>query len=264
MNDYYPVFTNVSKDVSERWERIRKFLETWHTLEIPRLDYANELENIEADLGVQLPTSFKNYITLSKQLLSMNTSYPNGYETNAFSRVFRDYFEIKLLEEHRAISMLLQAEGDFYWAVKKTDLHVEDPAVHGYLLDYDSLTSNKFDHFGHLYSSLTSFVLVHLFTYLQKVDGSGFGALIEHKQAALALLEDCFASHATVDGVDIFESKNMLAFLHEDPFEELERYTLGVHLRKAVDKATLHKNVWELSTKAGWVYGAFAERSRAP
>lgn len=261
MNDYYPVFTNISKDVSERWRKIRKFLETWHTLEIPTVDYSGELENIEADLKVKLPTSFKNYITLSKQLLNVNTSYPNGYMTNAFSRVFRDCFEVKALAEHQAISLMLQAEGDFYWAVRRSDLYVEDPAVHGYLLDYDSSTPNKFDHFGCLYSSLTSFVLVHLFTYLQKAHGSGFGALIENKGAALALLEGCFASHATVDDVDIFEGENMLALLHKDPFEELERSTLGVHFQHRVDKDMLHKNLSELSKEAGWVYGVFAERN---
>ena len=40
--------------------------------------------------------------------------------------------------EDRAISLMLQGEADYYWAVSEDNLSLEDPPVDGYLLDYDT------------------------------------------------------------------------------------------------------------------------------
>jgi hypothetical protein len=273
VNDYYPIFTNISEDVSERWERIRGFIEAWYTIKIPEFDCAVDIENIENDLGCKLPISFRSYITISKQLLSTDIVYPNGHKIDAYSRLFRDDFEIASLENHQAISLMMRGEADFYYGVKNEELHLEDPSVHGYLLDYKNPIKGKFDYYGRLYPSITSFILSYLLSHLPKDGSSRFYVTAEKNQATLNTLRACFTNHTTlntlracftnhttIDNLEIFESKNILAFLEINPFEQdSELYILRVYLRKELGKEHIPDELLEYAKKAFFAYGIFSE-----
>lgn len=262
MSHYSPVFTNVSNNVSERWNLVRTFIERWYEVKIPKVDYAKQIQEIENELGLELPLSFKHYITLSQQLLSSETRYANGYKTNLYTQLFGDNFKVNLLQEHQVVSLMLQGEGDFYWAIKTADLHLEDPAVHGYILDYEG-DPTKFNYVSQMYRGLTAFVLGHLFSYLRSENGSGFSIMTEKNQELLDLLGGSFTSHAHVDGIDIFEREDMLAYLEKAPFEEdPNQYVLAVHLWQELDRDKIPQHIWKLSEEAGWMYGMFTGSSK--
>lgn len=156
MENYYPVFNDASLNLSERWLAIRKFIENWHEITIPQVDSKKEIENIESELGISLPVSFKEYIKLSEQLLITSIDYRNGYKSSGYNHVFRDNFKVVRLEQHNAISLMLQAEGDLYWAVKEEDLKYDDPPVQMYIMDYDS-GDEKFIYYKQFSNTLTGF-----------------------------------------------------------------------------------------------------------
>jgi hypothetical protein len=74
--------------------------------------------------------------------------------------------EIEYLEQYGVYSILLQAEGDVHWAVKKSDLSQSDPPIYAYYLDWEA-EPNAFREAGLFASSTSAFALDYLLSYLQ-------------------------------------------------------------------------------------------------
>lgn len=257
---YLPVFTTISADITDRWKLIRMFIESWHKITIPKLETSTQIVDIEQRLGLILPSSFRQYIELSTQLLDLTYNYQNGQKSDAFSEVFRDCFEVELLEKHDAISLMIQGEADFYWAIKRTDLHIDDPKIYGYILDYDSPTNDKFDFIGEMYPTITSFVLNHLFSYLQTGSSSGFGIQINNVESIYQDLKSSFTSHAKFDETEIFESENRIAFIQKNTFEpDSNEHTFGFHICDENKKYEIPALILEMAKKRGWSYGNFIQ-----
>jgi hypothetical protein len=257
---YFPIFTNLSADPAERWELIRSFIESWYNINIPNIEQTNQIAAIEQRLGFVLPYSFQQYIHISSQLLALKYTFQNGQKSNSFSNIFRDCFEVKYLKEHDAISLMIQGEGDFYWAIKKSDLHMDDPKVYGYGLDYECPTNEKFDFFGEVYQTITSFVLNHIFSY---VNGSGgFGIQTHHVADLSQGLKSSFESHSKFDETEIFESENMIAFIQKDFFNaNSTKHSFVFHILDENKNAEIPPFVLELSKNKGWYYGSFIQNS---
>lgn len=267
MSHYSPIFTDVSNNVLKRWQCIRTFIERWYELEIPDIDCTTDIQKAEAELGLELPQSFKHYLTLSQQLLE--TRYGNGQTTSLYSRLFRDNFGLRHLQEYQAISLMFsynEADNpptvDSYWAVKIADLSLEDPPVHGYVFDsYNDRGEQNFFHIGDgkMYSSLSSFTLAQLFSFLRSSEsnnGSGFGILIEKTQNLPELLGNSFQNHTPIDELDISEGEDIFAHLDKAPFSP-DYYLLAVHLRQKFDQKKIPETLWNMSKKAVWMYGIF-------
>jgi hypothetical protein len=168
------------------------------------------------------------------------------------------------LENHQAISLMMRGEADFYYGVKTDELKLEDPTIHGYLLDYKSSIKDKFDYYGRLYPSITSFTLSYLLSHLQKDGSSGFYVTAAKNQDTINSLRACFTSHSTVDNLEIFESNNILAFLETNPFEQdSEQYILRVYLWKELDKERIPDELLEYAKRAFFVYGMFSEEQNS-
>jgi hypothetical protein len=259
---YFPIFTNISTDPAERWELIRNFIESWYKISLSKTEQTNQIAAIEQRLGFVLPYSFQQYIHLSSQLLALKFTFQNGQKSNSFSDIFRDCFEVKYLKEHNAISLMIQGEADFYWAIKKADLQMDDPKVYGYGLDYECPTNEKFDLIGEVYPTITSFVLNHIFSYVQNGSSGGFGIQTHHVADLSHGLKSCFESHSKFDETEIFESENMIAFIQKDVFKPNgTKHSFAFHILDENKNAEIPPFVLELSKNKGWYYGSFIQNS---
>lgn len=254
MTDYFPVFTHTPDNISQKWQLIRKFVEQWNNITIPALDFNEDILEIEDKLKVKLPDSFKNYITLSKQLLSLEMKYPNGEKSNAYSILFRDCFVVEKIKNQDAISLMIQGENDYYWAVKIDDLQFENPPVHGYILDYENPNNDKFDYSEQTHLTITAFTIGHLLSYIHR--NSGFGGDFENENLT-NLLNSCFTNITTFDGIKIYETKNIIAFYQYNLDYAYLKYDLSVHLWRDFKVHDIPKNIIELSKERNWCYGIF-------
>ncbi len=254
-----PIFPkDIPYNPQKRFDLIRHFIESWYEIQLPNQDVTKEIQYIEKKTGLTLPIAFRQYILLSYQLMNLEYVYENGMKGDGYGLCFRDDYEVKKLEEHKALSLMIQGEQDFYWAVKYDDLDKDDPPIQGYLLDYDDPTNKKFDHYCQIAPTLTSFVLDHLFTYLSR--HSSFGRQVTRNNAVLSILQKSFQHYTRFDDIDIFEDENRLACLTRNHFEEeTNEYFLKVHLFQKQDLKTLPKALISLTQNGGWFSGDFIE-----
>ena len=255
MSDYLPVFTYKPDTLSEKWELITKFIEQWNSILIPTTDCTKLILELEEKLNVRLPESFKNYITLSTQLLTLAIKFPNGMGSNAYSVLFRDRFVVEKIKNHDAISLMIQGEGDFYWAVRIDDLQLENPPVHGYVLDYEDSNNDKFDYSEQTHSSITAFTISHLLSYTHK--NGGFSSNIDSEVNLSSLLKKCFSNFILFEGMEIYEAKNMIAFYPHDPNGIYLKHHLSFHLWKDFKVWNIPKNIIKLSKEKYTCYGVF-------
>jgi hypothetical protein len=256
MQDYKPLFFTDKIPVSEKWKLIRHLIENWYGFEIPQTEYAEELSALENTLGLSLPTSVREYFTLSRQLSETAFTYENGQESNAFTCVFRDCLDISHLQEHEAVTLMIQGEQDIYWAVKKADIHRENPEICCYLLDYESEKPEKFDFFGLSHASVTAFVISHILSYLHNC--SSFGMEIEDRDSLRNMLQSNLKQHTHFEELEIFEDENIIAYFSKDLFGE-DGYTLIFHLRTNRKIETVPAPILELvkNRKHSWTSNGF-------
>ena len=220
--NYYPCFDRAANSWNERWQVLREFIHRWHQIELKLVGARSALvEQEEAKLNLQLPSSLREWIGFSEELLKQNK----------FSKILRDNYEVVRLKEHRAISLMLQAEGDYYWAVSEDNLSLEDPPVDGYLLDYDT---EKFGFFMRESDRLTSFVLEHMSDFLRVTGGTFVVDLdLESRDRLLDEMQASFTVYARWDSLNIFESENILAIVFPNKLEP-EQYILKVLLWRSL------------------------------
>lgn len=249
---YQPIFTKKSyPETSEKWEVIRKFIESWHKIKLPELEITNTIQQIEKDIFLsQLPLSVIEYIKLAKQL---------SQTKEGFGEYFRDIYTLEKLEEQEAISLMLQGENKQHWAIQEKEKHQEDSAVHIYLLN-DECIDEKFEYYTKGFEHITTFVLIQLFYFLlhNTPQSSGFGAMnipdIDNMRKRL-LAE--FETHCIFDKTscfEIFEKENILAFFKKDWYES--NPTLYMYVRNENLNFELSDFFINLvKERGGWHYG---------
>lgn len=259
MKNYNPLFKTAHPTVADKWRLIRTLIESWYDFEIPDTDYSAAFAALEQELSFKLPIAVKAYFLLSKQLAEATYTYPNGQQSNQFENIFRDGLHISILKDHDAISLMIQAEQDTIWAIKMEDLSEDDPAVYCYLLDYDDDTNEKFDYFGLVSPSVSSFAIGHLLSYLTHC--SSFAMPVEDIDQLRDILKSNLASHHRSEGLEIFEDENIIAFFSKDIFEEEDRYSLYFHLKENREISTIPAPFLDLLKQggAGWTSGRFNE-----
>lgn len=107
---------------TDAWETLRNFISKWHnvSLEWKMDDHIEKINSIEAKAGRTLPPSLKEWICFIEHMLKTD------------QWIFRDSYDISFSEKLQAVTLLIQGEADYYWAVKIENLSVEDPPVDGY------------------------------------------------------------------------------------------------------------------------------------
>ncbi|SHE49443.1 hypothetical protein [Pedobacter caeni] len=257
MKDYKPLFKTDQPTVADKWGLIRTLIEDWYDFEIPKTDDLEAFSELEKRLNLKLPAAIKAYFLLSKQLKEVVYTYPNGQKDNWFANIFRDGFIISDFKGHNAITLMVQAEQDMYWAIKKEDLLEDDPAVYCYLLDYDDDTNEKFDFFGLASSSVSSFVTDHLLSYLSNC--STFAMPAEDIDQLRTILKLNLANHYKSGDLEIFEDENIIAFFSRNIFEEEDSYSLYFHLKENREISSVPAPFLDLLKQrgAGWTSGRF-------
>ncbi|MGF1580296.1 MAG: TIGR02996 domain-containing protein [Gemmataceae bacterium] len=126
--DYEPVFAHGWPDGwKERWRIVRRWVEIWEGVSLPDVGGHQDVMNAtERELGLTLPPSIREWISFSRDL----------DETEHCEHLIRDPLGLQLLPEHSSLSLLMQAEGDSYWAVSCDHLTILDPPVDHYSLSY--------------------------------------------------------------------------------------------------------------------------------
>ncbi len=260
MEKYFPVFTTNDLTIDEKWATLRTFIESWYDFEIPNTAYQNQLTELENALPFALPLSAERFFILANQLQSTEHLYPqSGQKTNKFSAIFRDGLDISFLEKHHALSLLIQAEQDIYWAIETTDFKEENPKVHSYFLNYDD-DNGDFERYGAPYPSVTSFVLKHMLTYLNNC--SSFGMQIDNVELFREKIKSSFGNHIFYDGIELFEDENLIAFIDEDSFDEGSFY-FRLHLKDNRQIESLPEAIIDLlkNRTGGWTSNRFNEFS---
>lgn len=227
--NYHPCFDRPTNSWKERWQVLREFMRRWYQIELRSVEARSILvETEETKLNLQLPPSLREWINFSEKLS----------QQNKFSQILRDNYEVIRLEEHRAISLMLQGEGDYYWTVSEDNLSLADPPVDGFLLDYDT---KKFKYFMRESNSLSSFVLNHVFSFLRGEGGTFAVDLdLESRDRLLSELRASFPVCSVWDSLNMFESENILAIVSPNKLES-EQYILKVLLWRSLPQEKIPK-----------------------
>jgi hypothetical protein len=113
-------------DWRARWDAIYAFLDGWRGQPFRREPTDQRIAELEFTLDATLPPSMREWI-----------SFATAHDEIKDCFIWRDRLSIERLDEHDAVSLLLQGEGDYYWAIKVPDLALPDPPVGTYYLDLE-------------------------------------------------------------------------------------------------------------------------------
>jgi hypothetical protein len=204
--DYNPCFEKVPEDWEGRWRLLRTFVAGWHGIPLGTMRRpGSRVTEEETKLGRTLPPSFREWISFSDELL-------DGH----WDRVWRDCYEVRRLEGHPAVSLMIQGEADTYWAVREDLLSEDDPPVDSYSLDYDAPKENSFAHKGQYSPRITSFVLKHL-SYTLRGRGGRCFTEVEPTAQFRSQMRQSFAVSSRLDDIHVFENRNLVAVMFPDP-----------------------------------------------
>lgn len=208
------------KTESDIWAFIYEFLlrYTGTSFSTLSLDSKNT-KKLEEELKIELPDSIKRWIVFS-----------DNAEKIAERFSYRDCFEVRWHKENDALSILLQGEDDYYWAVKRNDLTLSDPPIYGYCLDYET-DETRFIESGKWADSVSSFVLDYLFSYFNPV-GGGFCCQGENTE-----IEGKIAFTSLCGNVQLSLIDDILIFTNSSPKNwHYQTYTVYFLTKEAAKK----------------------------
>ncbi|WP_417393753.1 hypothetical protein [Gimesia chilikensis] len=228
------------------WHAISRFVESWTGVAFELNPESGSINDYEARVDVKLPISIRYWIDFSEksELISEYFSY-------------RDALEIEWLTDFDSLSILLQGERDFYWAVKREDLTQDDPPVTGYCLDYDSV-DEQFVEQGEWASSVSSFALDYLLTYLYSPDGS-FSARFADAEVTLSQLEQELGNSTRFGDLLLLSQGEMLIALNSN--ESNWNYgRINCYFREYIAPADLSPLLQKIYENATIIGGQYALR----
>lgn len=247
--DYLPCFAAVPDTWDGRWAVLREFVRRWHGFPLgPVGRHSSLVEQEQSKLGLALPPSFREYVSFSEELTAQNTF-----------GILRDCYEVSRLEAHSAVSLLLQGEGDVYWAVKLEDFNEDDPPVNNYYLDYDK---SEFVHLSLDSPLITSWLLGHLAHFLCG-KGGGFFVALKPTETFLADIRRAFPVTARFGDLQVFESENIFAMIAPPGFGDAE-YHLLVEVYRPMPMKRIPDCVLAHTRNGGYFHGAFIPKRKWP
>lgn len=206
---YEPCFANIPESATERWTLLRKFISSWHNLNLPLLrDPELAAKDCEYTLNRPLPDSIREWIALSKDLIAFES----------FEKVMRDEFDVSHWRRFSCTTLMRQCENDVYWMVRDVNLEAPDPPV-----DYihRDIHTDQWTDGANVSPSLTSFVLGHMAYRL----GAGFVRTRDVNESLITAMESVFPVAADFDGLRVFEMTDLISFVRQRSRDD---YTLIV------------------------------------
>ncbi len=191
----------------ERWRLIRAFTEVW--LGIPMNDVGGrtaEIQEVETRLQRPLPSSVREWV-----------AYVQDVGPVSWLHELRAGSSMTELEGHGAVSLLINPEWDYHWAVRHKHLSFPDPPVYGYTWDIENPNVAARESFvpvqrGPQVQRVTEFTLDYVMAYAAGA-GGGFGADVEDSRRLIADLKAAFPIHARFGQTEVFERENVLVVL---------------------------------------------------
>jgi len=211
------VFDHAPATYADGWAIIKKILRKWHHIDVSwrEADHRAAIATLEDAAGTALPPSVKEWVYMIEEMMRTE-QWP-----------LRDSYDISFRTDIQALTLLIQGEGDYYWAVKKENLVKTDPPVDGYSLESedepDTWTWHRTEH-----DTLTSFVIQYLLDYHSMFEGTGgYNAEIPFSETLLQDFSSAFPAYVELGNYHIFESDDVLAFIN--PIAGSDKYLLSVH-----------------------------------
>lgn len=196
-NGYTPILHAMPDDTPGRFAALRRFAEIWANKPIPQTVEPHSI-TLTLEPGVDLGTGFRHWLALNRDMDA------------AAVNLFRDE-PVTHWVNGQALSLLLQGEGDFFWAVNRSDVPLSDPPVIGFGLDYDS-DDERWVSRGQLYGSIVEFALSHMAFFIHR-DGLNFVTPRVDYPQIVHELTDAFDFYSRIGNLHIFESDDIVAFV---------------------------------------------------
>jgi uncharacterized protein (TIGR02996 family) len=243
VGNYEPLFRSIPAGWRERWRLIREFWERWFDVAIADVcGHPAEIARIEADVGWPLPPSVREWVAFHQDL-----------DNEAFG-VLRDCFTLEWLGDPPVLSLLVQAEGDYHWAVREADRFRDDPPVHGYSWDLDTdedeIDENRFIHHRQCAASVSAWVLRRLMGGARRLDG--FRVHVPDCDRLFQHLAEHFPAPAVFDDLTIFEARNILAYHADGVFT--------VELWKQMPPDAVPDVLWQYALRGRGLRGVFRDQ----
>jgi uncharacterized protein (TIGR02996 family) len=223
----------------ERWRLIREFVDRWHQIPLPDVGgRQDKIREAEKRLKRKLPPAMREWIAFA---------YDVGGEEHPC--VLRDPYTMEELKGHKAISLIIQAEGDSHWAIRHADLKRDDPPINTY---YGNDEDKRWVRSGRkpTHDTLTSFVLGYSLGYTQG-QGGGFAKHVA-SPGPLENLKNTFPVHCRIDNLDIFEMDNIQVHL-----SGAEQRYMRVTVSRPTPREAVPAFLWQYAQGGGWYAGMF-------
>jgi uncharacterized protein (TIGR02996 family) len=260
-----PIFRHgVPDGWKERWRIIRAFTDVWFGIPLDDVGYREvEIRKTEERLGRALPPSVREWVAFAHDA---GTRYQNAI------LLLRDQYMMEEMKGHAAVSLLLQGEGDYHWAVRHEHLWLPDPPVYGFHWDFDNPNvaeiENTFvqDQRSPLYPSVSEFALRYTLSNTRAA-GGGFATRVADPSRLLRDLESSFPIRSRFGRrevseveTEIFEAENILVEVSASTARQ-EHY-LKVEVLRPLPREAVPNFLWDYARGGGSFHGMFIHESR--
>jgi uncharacterized protein (TIGR02996 family) len=246
--DCQPLFGHGIPDGwKERWRLIREFTERWHRLPLADVGgRADEIREAQTRLDRVFPPSVREWVAFAHDV-RRDPDDPV---------VLRDCYQMRELEGHSAVSLLLQGEGDYHWTVRHEDFALPDPAVYGYILDVHNRDGRTFvpDEQNPIADAVTAFVLEYVMAYTHAA-GGGFHTIIAKPAKLIRNLRVTFPVRSKFGQTEFFEAENILVRLY--PSHGGAGRRIVVEVAKPLPREAIPAFLWDYTGNGGSFHGMF-------
>lgn len=197
-----PLFRDVPADWKSRWRVLRAFVERWWG--VPMADVGSRPKAADAAeeiAGRKLPPSVREWAMFCDELADLGQR-----------QVIQGDLGIERLTDYPATSLLFDGDGNRHLAVRDDQLGRTDPPTDEYWMEYGSNTVYEGERFA---DSVSGCALLRLIGgYYPAWPGSRQFEIGVHRPAEVSgLMAAGFAATGRFDGVEVFESPDVLAVL---------------------------------------------------
>jgi uncharacterized protein (TIGR02996 family) len=228
----------------ERWRLIREFTERWYGMPVGDVGgRKKEVRAIERRLGRSLPPSLREWVAFA---------YDAGerYEDDSIF-LLRHVYEVRDLGNLSAVSLLVQGEGHYGWAVRHADLHLPDPPVYGFLEDDENVW---FDRYASPFAdSVTGFAIDYAVAYCSG-EGGRFNADVTDEGQVSRDLQRHFPVRSGFGNVETFEDDDILVGVRR---REDARSLIFVEVARPLPRKAIPAFLWDLARSTVLVRGMF-------
>ena len=250
--DCQPLFAHgVPDGWKERWRLIREFTDRWHRLPLGDIGGRPDvIRETEARLRRELPPSLREWVAFAHDVRRRSD----------FHAVLRDVYQMEELDGHSAVSLLLQGEGDYHWAVRHTDFSLPDPPIHGFHWDFDNDDDNTFvpDERNPIADTLNAFVFEYVMSYTH-AEGGGLSTDVDEPANLIRDLTATFPVQTRFGRMAIFEAENILVRLYPSRWTSGNR--IVVEVAKPLEREAIPAFLWDYTRNGGAFRGLFTPDS---